>query len=106
MNPGLLICRNSVLALPVYLAAKLAGVPSVIALADFLSFYFWSKPARPPLWHRLLQSLECRLAALHDRIFVGLPPWRRRYQACGRRGRVENLCDSRGNSRAFSFGGR
>ena len=72
-NPGLLICRNSVLALPVYLAAKLAGVPSVIALADFLSFYFWSKPARPPLWHRLLQSLECRLAALHDRIFVVTP---------------------------------
>ncbi len=73
MNPGLLICRNSVLALPVYLAAKLARVPSVIALADFLSFYFWSKPARPPLWHRLLQSLECRLAALHDRIFVVTP---------------------------------
>jgi glycosyltransferase involved in cell wall biosynthesis len=73
MNPGLLICRNSVLALPVYVAAKLARVPSVIALADFLSFYFWSEPARPPLWHRLLQSFECRLAALHDRIFVVTP---------------------------------
>ena len=73
MNPGLLICRNSVLALPVYIAAKLTRVPTVITLADFLSFYFWSKPTRPPLWHRLLQSFECRLAALHDRIFVVTP---------------------------------
>jgi glycosyltransferase involved in cell wall biosynthesis len=73
MQPRLLICRNSVVALPVYIAAKIARVPNIIALADFLSFYFWTKQAPPPLWHRLLQSLECRLAALYDKIFVVTP---------------------------------
>ena len=73
MQPRLLICRNSVLALPVYIAAKIARVPSIIVLADFLSFYFWTKQTRPPIWHRLWQSFECRLAALHDKIFVVTP---------------------------------
>ena len=105
MNPGLLICRNSVLALPVYLAAKLAGVPSVIALADFLSFYFWSKPARPPLWHRLLQSLRVPPGGAPRQDLCGdSHHGGGDHQACGRRGPVENLCDSRGNSRTLSFG--
>jgi len=73
MKPALLICRNTVLALPVYMAARLCHVPTAIVLADLLSFFFWSKPTRPPLWQRLLRSFECRLAALHDRIFVVTP---------------------------------
>lgn len=72
-KPAMLICRNTVLAVPVYLAAKFCRVPSAIVLADLLSFFFWHKRTRPPLWHRLFQSFECHLAALHDKIFVVTP---------------------------------
>jgi glycosyltransferase involved in cell wall biosynthesis len=86
MNPIMLICRNSVLALPVYIAAKLTRIPSIITLADFLSFYFWSKPTGPPLWHRFIRWSECRLATLHDRIFVVTPAMAKEItQRAGRR---------------------
>jgi glycosyltransferase involved in cell wall biosynthesis len=70
MKPSLLICRNSVLALPVYAVAKLTRIPSAIVLADLLSFFFWNKPSRPPLWQRLFRSLECWMTGLHDRMFL------------------------------------
>ena len=40
MKPALLICRNTVLALPVYAVAKLTQIPTAIVLADLLSFFF------------------------------------------------------------------
>lgn len=69
-KPVQLICRNTVLALPVWAAGKLHGIPTAIVLADLLSYFFWTRPARPPLWQRFFQHFECKLAALHDRIFV------------------------------------
>ena len=73
MKPALLICRNTVLALPVYAVAKLTQIPTAIVLADLLSFFFWNKPTRPPLWQRVFRSFECHLAGLHGRIFVVTP---------------------------------
>lgn len=69
-RPALLICRNTVLSLPVFLAGKLCGVPTSIVLADLLSYFFWTKSTEPPPWQKLFQSFECHLAALHQRIFV------------------------------------
>ncbi len=73
MRPALLLCRNTVLSLPVYVVAKLARVPTAIVLADLLSFFFWQKSGRPPWRHRIFRSFECWLAGLHDRIFVVTP---------------------------------
>lgn len=69
-KPSLLLCRNTVLALPVHIASRLTGVPSATLLADMLSYFFWHQPTEPPLWQRLFRRLECHLATLHDRIFV------------------------------------
>ena len=75
MKPALLlICRNTVLALPVYMAARLCHVPTAIVLADLLSFLLEQADAA----HRCgsaccdRSSAPC-LAALHDRIFVVTP---------------------------------
>lgn len=69
-KPALLLCRNTVLSLPVYLAGKISGVPTAIILADLLSYFFWTTSERAPLWQRLFEKFECWLAGLHQRIFV------------------------------------
>jgi glycosyltransferase involved in cell wall biosynthesis len=72
MNPGLLICRNPSCAARLY-CSKAHSCAHRDRSSRFSELLFLSKPTRPPLWHRLLQSFECRLAALHDRIFVVTP---------------------------------
>ncbi|HEY5741211.1 MAG TPA: glycosyltransferase family 4 protein [Terrimicrobiaceae bacterium] len=69
-KPFLLICRNSVLALPVYAVAKLNRIPTAIVLADLLSFFFWNRPSPPPRWQRLFRWFECWMVGLYDKIFV------------------------------------